>query len=42
VLTSGYAGTLTGRHDLPILRKPYRIAALGEAIRRNPKIGAPR
>jgi PAS domain S-box-containing protein len=33
LLTSGYAKALTGRHDLPILRKPYQISALAEAIR---------
>ena len=33
LLTSGYARALTTRHGLPILRKPYQIAALGEAIR---------
>ena len=35
LLTSGYAKALSGRHDLPILRKPYRIAALAKAIRDN-------
>ncbi len=34
LLTSGYAKALTGRHGLPILRKPYQLAALAEAIRR--------
>jgi CheY-like chemotaxis protein len=33
LLTSGYAKALSGRHGLPILRKPYQIAALAEAIR---------
>jgi len=33
LLTSGYAKALTARHDLPILRKPYQIAALAEAVR---------
>jgi PAS domain S-box-containing protein len=33
LLTSGYAKALSGNHDLPILRKPYQIAALGKAIR---------
>jgi PAS domain S-box-containing protein len=33
LLTSGYAKALTARHGWPILRKPYQIAALGEAIR---------
>src|SRR5262249_40372466 len=33
LLTSGYAKALTTRHDLPILRKPYQISALAEAIR---------
>ena len=36
VLTSGYAKALaTPSPDLPILRKPYQIAALGEIIRSN-------
>jgi len=35
LLTSGYAKALAGRHGLPILRKPYQLAALGEAIRDN-------
>jgi DNA-binding NtrC family response regulator len=34
LLTSGYAKALSGRHGLPILRKPYRLAALAEAIRK--------
>jgi PAS domain S-box-containing protein len=33
LLTSGYAKALAGRHGLPILRKPYQISALAEAIR---------
>ena len=33
LLTSGYAKALSGRHDLPILRKPYQIEALAEAVR---------
>ena len=33
LLTSGYAKALTGRHGLPILRKPYQISALAEAVR---------
>jgi PAS domain S-box-containing protein len=33
LLTSGYARALVGRHGLQILRKPYRISALGEAVR---------
>jgi len=33
LLTSGYAKALTARHNLPILRKPYQIAALAEAVR---------
>ncbi|HET9714849.1 MAG TPA: PAS domain S-box protein [Pseudolabrys sp.] len=33
LLTSGYAKALSARHDLPILRKPYQIAALSDAIR---------
>ncbi len=35
VLTSGYAKALTGRHELPILRKPYQMAALAQVIREN-------
>jgi CheY-like chemotaxis protein len=35
LLTSGYSKALSGRHDLPILRKPYRISALAQAIRAN-------
>ena len=33
LLTSGYAKALTGRHGLPILRKPYQLSALAEAVR---------
>jgi CheY-like chemotaxis protein len=33
LLTSGYAKALSGRHGLPILRKPYQISALAEAMR---------
>jgi PAS domain S-box-containing protein len=33
LLTSGYAKALSEPHGLPILRKPYQIAALAEAIR---------
>ena len=33
LLTSGYAKALAARHGLPILRKPYQISALAEAIR---------
>ncbi len=33
LLTSGYAKALSARHGLPILRKPYQMSALGEAIR---------
>jgi hypothetical protein len=33
LLTSGYAKALSGRHGLPILRKPYQISALAEAVR---------
>jgi PAS domain S-box-containing protein len=35
LLTTGYAKAISGRHDLPILRKPYQISALGEAIHRH-------
>ena len=35
VLTSGYAKALATPHGLPILRKPYQIAALSEIIRKN-------
>jgi two-component system, NtrC family, sensor kinase len=33
VLTSGYAKALAARHGLPILRKPYQLAALAQTIR---------
>ena len=33
LLTSGYARVFSGRHGLPILRKPYEMEALAEAIR---------
>lgn len=33
LLTSGYAKALAARHGLPILRKPYQLPALAEAIR---------
>ncbi|HMF24133.1 MAG TPA: PAS domain S-box protein [Pseudolabrys sp.] len=33
LLTSGYAKALNARHGLPILRKPYQIGALAEAVR---------
>ena len=33
LLTSGYAKALAVRHGLPILRKPYQLSALAEAIR---------
>jgi PAS domain S-box-containing protein len=33
LLTSGYAKALAGRHGRHILRKPYQISALAEAIR---------
>lgn len=33
LLTSGYAKAMAGRHGLPILRKPYQLGALAEAIR---------
>ena len=42
LLTSGYAKALTGRHGLPILRKPYQISALDEAIRESLGAGQPR
>jgi DNA-binding LytR/AlgR family response regulator len=35
VLTSGYAKALGARHGLPILRKPYQLAALAQTIRDN-------
>jgi PAS domain S-box-containing protein len=33
LLTTGYAKAMTARHDLPILRKPYQLGALAEAVR---------
>ena len=33
LLTSGYAKALSGQHRMPILRKPYQISALAEAVR---------
>jgi CheY-like chemotaxis protein len=39
VLTSGYARALSVRHGLPILRKPYQLAALGQTIRENLSLG---
>ena len=33
LLTSGYAKALAARHGLPILRKPYQLSALAEAVR---------
>ena len=33
ILTSGYAKALTAAHGLPILRKPYQISALANAVR---------
>jgi PAS domain S-box-containing protein len=33
LLTSGYAEALTRSHGFPLLRKPYRMAALAEALR---------
>jgi CheY-like chemotaxis protein len=33
LLTSGYAEALTRSHGVPILRKPYRVAALADAVR---------
>src|SRR5262245_10051449 len=44
LLTSGYAKALAGRHGVPILRKPYQVAALAEAVRstlRSRAIGDP-
>ena len=35
LLTSGYAKALGARHGLPILRKPYQLAALAQAVRDN-------
>jgi two-component system, NtrC family, sensor kinase len=34
LLASGYAKALIGRHGWPILRKPYQMFALAEAVRR--------
>jgi len=34
LLTSGYARVLTEAHPFPILRKPYQMAALAEALRK--------
>ena len=44
LLTSGYAKALIGRHGLPILRKPYQMSALAQAVRasldtRRPRAG---
>jgi two-component SAPR family response regulator len=33
VLTSGYAKAIDTRHGLPILRKPYQLSSLAQAIR---------
>jgi PAS domain S-box-containing protein len=33
LLTSGYAKALSAQHGMPILRKPYQISALAEAVR---------
>jgi PAS domain S-box-containing protein len=35
VLTSGYAKALSARHGLPIVRKPYQLSSLSQAIRDN-------
>ncbi len=35
VLTSGYAKALGARHGLPILRKPYQLSSLAQAIQDN-------
>ena len=35
LLTSGYARVLGARHGLPILRKPYELSALAQAIQDN-------
>ena len=35
VLTSGYAKALGARHGLPIVRKPYQLSSLSQAIRDN-------
>ena len=40
LLTSGYAKALNARHGLPILRKPYQIGALAEAVRSTLDTGA--
>jgi CheY-like chemotaxis protein len=32
LLTSGYAEALTRSRGIPLLRKPYRIAALADAV----------
>ncbi len=32
LLTSGYAKAVSARHDLPILRKPYQLATLAQAV----------
>ncbi len=34
LLTTGYAKALAGAHGLPILRKPYQLSALGDAVRK--------
>jgi hypothetical protein len=34
LLTTGYAKALMGAHSLPILRKPYQISALADAVRK--------
>jgi PAS domain S-box-containing protein len=39
LLTSGYAKALSGQHGMPILRKPYQISALAEAVRSTLEIG---
>jgi two-component system, NtrC family, sensor kinase len=33
LLKSGYAKALAGHHRVPILRKPYQVAALAQAVR---------
>jgi CheY-like chemotaxis protein len=35
LLTSGYAKALGAQHGLPILRKPYQLATLSQAVRDN-------
>lgn len=35
VLTSGYSRALAARHGLPMLRKPYQIAQLGETMQQH-------